>query len=297
MRGLCGLLGLFATLVAAVGVFPQPAAPEPGPSQPSVAFKRPRHDHPLPDAKVARGTRNVLAAWFSDPVTRHRHFVLGAEHEPSSLVVSTADRRILKLTLPSDSVFEDREPLIADVDGDGADEIVVVRSYAKTGAVLAVVAVRAEGLAIVAETPPTGIPFSWLNPAGVADFDGDGRPDIALVRTPHVDGKLEIWTLRAGRLELLLTSDDVSNHVSGSPHQRLSAITDFDGDGIPDLAIPSADRRTLRFLSMKGGKVRELARVFLPGPASEDFRLVAKGTEPAVEVGLSGGRKITVAPR
>ena len=30
-----------------------------------------------------------------------------------------------------------------------------------------------------AETPPTGSPNTWLNPAGIADFDGDGMADIA----------------------------------------------------------------------------------------------------------------------
>jgi hypothetical protein len=34
----------------------------------------------------------------------------------------------VKLTLPEDSAFEDRQPRLADLDGDGRDEIVLVRS-------------------------------------------------------------------------------------------------------------------------------------------------------------------------
>lgn len=265
-------------------------ADRPGP------YRRPKVDKPLPDGLVARGTRNIAAAWFSGPTQRYRHFSFGTEHEADTLVVSTTDRRIFRLQLPGDSVFEDREPRLADVDGDGQDELIVVRSYLKTGAALAVVAVRPEGLAIVAETPPIGAPFKWLNPAGVADFDGDGQPDIALVRLPHLVGELEVWTLKNGTLVRTFTDDDVSNHAVGSRHFRLSAIADFDGDGISDLAIPSFDRRSLRLLAFRDGRVREIDRIALPAVAAENFEIGRQAGRLAIRVGLNGGRSILVTP-
>ncbi len=259
-------------------------------------FRRPKVDRPLPDGLLARGPRNVAAAWFSGPTDRYRHFALGAEHEAEILVVSTADRKIFRLQLPADSVFEDREPRLADVDGDGLDEVIVVRSYLKTGAALAIVAVRADGLSIIAETPPIGAPFKWLNPAGVADFDGDGRPDIALVRMPHLVGELEIWTLDNGKLVRIITENDVSNHAIGSHHFRLSAVADFDGDGISDLAIPSFDRRSLRILSVRDRRVREIDRIALPAIAAENFTVEMSSERPAVRVGLNGGRTLLITP-
>lgn len=258
-------------------------------------FRRPRRDRPLPDAAVARGTRNIAAAWLSDPTDRYRHFVLGSQHEAATLIVSTTDRRLFRLTLPEDSVFEDRNPRIADVDGDGQDEILVVRSYAKKGSALAIAQVQdPEGLVIALETPPIGEPNRWLNPAGVADFDGDGRPEVALVKTPHVGGELQLWRFEDDRKRLVLTTDDVSNHASGSRHQSLSAVADFDGDGTPELAIPSFDRREIRFLSFKGGRVRELHRAGLPARAGEDFRVVDQNGTPAVSVGIGAGRGFIV---
>lgn len=63
----------------------------------------------------------------------------------------------------------------------------------------------------------------------------------------------------------------------------LSAIADFNGDGVADLAVPSLDRRSLRFISFNGG-VRELARKPLPAPAASDFVIEWEGSKPIVAV-------------
>ena len=272
----------------------QMAAPA-GTAEPLVPgrIKRPRHDKPLPDGKLVRGHRTIQAAWFSDPVQRYRHFALGSEHEPASLVVATADHRAMKLTLPDDSVFEDRVPRIVDIDG--VDMVIAVRTYLKKGAALALIAIAGNELRIVAETPPIGAPFKWLNPIGPADFAGDGILQIALVRTPHVDGQLQLWTARNGQMVQTFAVDDVCNHALRSPFMRLHAIADFNGDGVEDLAVPSGDRRRLRFFSFRDGRAREIGQVELPAVAAEDFNVVSQGGRPAVQVGLSAGRKFMAA--
>jgi hypothetical protein len=249
----------------------------------------------LPDLRVARGKGTIAEAWFADPTTRYRHFVLGSRYEAGSLVVRLADGSTRKLTLPESSVFEDRQPRLADVDGDGIDEIVVVRSYLDRGAALAVVALRNDKLEIIAEAPPIGRPQAWLNPAGIADFDGDGRLDIAYVQMPHVLGLLRVWTLRGGKLVEIAQARDFSNHVGGSTHLGMSVVADFDGDGVADLAIPSFDRRSVRVLTFKGG-VREISRHELPAQAADDFSLGSEKGRPSVIVGLAGGRRFRVTP-
>jgi hypothetical protein len=89
---------------------------------------------------------------------------------------------------------------------------------------------------------------------------------------------------------------NVSNHAIGSPRLRLSTVADFDGDGVADLAIPSLDRRTLRFLSFRGGTLKEIAAKPLPAPATTDFAQVGSTGKPAVQVGHDGGRTSRISP-
>ena len=262
-----------------------------------LAFKKPkRGEIRLKDAEVVRGTHTIAAAWFSEPSPRYRHMPFGGDQHPTALTVSTKEQRLLKFQLPKDSVFEDRLPRLVDLDGDGQEEIVVVRAYERRGAALAILAIRGNELQIIAETPPIGIPFRWLNPAGFGDFDGDGQIDIALVQTPHLEGELQIWTLREGKLVQIASTGDVSNHVFGSMHQKLSVVADFNGDGRPDIAIPSKDRYALRFLTLLKDELEELGVARLPAAAAEDFSLTVVNAKPSVRVGLAGGRAVVVSP-
>ena len=266
-----------------------PAANEP-------RFIRPKRDNPTRDGSITRSGRNIFAAWFSGTTNRYSHSPFDTDKHPDTLTVSLASNRIVRFTLPPDSVFEDRNPRIADVDGDGQDEIVVVRTYLKKGSAVAVIGVKDGKLAIVAETPAIGAPQHWLNPAGIADFDGDGSPDIAVVVDPDTVGELQIWSMRDGAFERILETSDVSNHAPQSRFQGLSAVADFNGDGIDDLAIASQDRRSLRFFSFAAGKLTDLGAARLQAPVAEDFQVVDVSGNLAVRVGFAGGRTQIVVP-
>ncbi|MEC9367238.1 MAG: VCBS repeat-containing protein, partial [Pseudomonadota bacterium] len=181
----------------------------------------------------------------------------------------------------------------ADLDGDKSEEIVVIRSYLRRGAAMAVAKVTGlHGLEIVAETPPVGQPNRWLNPAGIADFDGDGRPEIAIVVTPHIGGRLEFWEYRDGKLTLERSLTGFSNHAIGSRALEMSVAGDFDSDGVADLLLPSADRRTLRVISLAGGAAAEPLRIDLPSPVVTEILAVRPGRDrrPWLVMGLASGK-------
>jgi FG-GAP-like repeat len=251
-------------------------------------------DGALPDGHIATGTRDIARAWLAEPTDRYDHRILGDVIEAGSLVIETRDGKLQTVRLKDDAVFEDLEPRLADLDGDGHDEIIVVKSYLKRGSSLAVIAERNGRYEIVAETPPIGQPHAWLNPAGIADFDGDGKIDIALVRMPHVLGTLELWTWADKRLRKLAELPDTANHVAGTRAIAMSAAADFDGDGIMDLALPSLDRSRLRMISF-APTAHEIASVALPANAVTNIGLLAATSgPPAIAVGLADGSLVVI---
>lgn len=248
----------------------------------------------LPQSNIAFGQGPIIHAWLSDATDRYRHGVLGDRLEAASLRVRHSGGNLSIVQAGNDAVFEDLQPRLADLDGDGREEIIVVKSYLDRGAALAVIGFNAAGdLAILAETPPIGRPNRWLNPVGAADFDGDGSVEIAYVETPHIGGRLMIWEWRGGGLVREHAEPGFSNHAIGSTELGLSAVADIDGDGLMDLAVPGRYRDRIRVISLAGGAFRELADVALGGEVATAIAPVGD----ALVFGLQDGRLIALAFR
>jgi hypothetical protein len=213
----------------------------------------------LPMSRLAVGTRDIARAWLADATGRYPHGVLGDRLEAATLRVTDADGRRHAVRLPEEAVFEDLRPRIAAIAG--RDTLFVVRSTRSAGAALAAYRLDAAGLQEIATTPAIGSPNRWLNPIGIADFDGDGQPEVALVWHPHIGGVLKIYSFVSGRFAELASRAGFSNHDLGSTELGLHAIGDFDGDGVSDLAVRGADRTTLVLMSFVGRDLRVMATV------------------------------------
>lgn len=214
----------------------------------------------LPDGEITRGANDIARAWLTNPTDRYAHGVLGDAIEAGGLTLERRDGRQFHYLLDSGSVFEDRRVRLVDLDGNGRDEAVVVQSYLGEGAALSVFALGTKGVSVVSEVPAIGRSNRWLNPVGAADFDGDGAMELAHVETPHIGGELRLYEFRDGNLEFDVSASGFSNHAIGSQEQDQSAVVDWNGDGIDDIALPDARRRALRIVTFAGGKFQELAR-------------------------------------
>jgi len=243
----------------------------------------------IADLRIAQGQNDIAEAWLIAPVTRYKHFVQGSNYEPGGVRLKMADGRVLTLMLDAAYVFEDRQPRLADLDGDGKDEIILVLTALDQGASLAAYAVEGDAITLKAKTPFVGQPYRWLNPAGIADFDGDGQLDVALVAMPHLVKRLEFWTLGPKGFQKIGAVDDVSNHNNGSPFTGMAAVADIDHDGIADLAIPDGSRRFIRVISFAKGKVRDIARLPLPFAANGTFSLRQQAEGYVLTVPMTGG--------
>ncbi|MFN3658087.1 MAG: FG-GAP repeat domain-containing protein [Pseudolabrys sp.] len=251
-------------------------------------------DGALADGRVVTGTRDIARAWLSEPTNRYDHGVLGDKTEAGSLTIETRDGMTHLVKLKNDAVFEDLSPRLADLDGNGNDEVVLVKSYVARGSALAVIGLVKGRYDVIAETPPIGAPHRWLNPAGIADFDGDGKKDVAIVRMPHAVGQLELWSYADKNLRKTAEMPDATNHMAGSRAIGMSAAGDFDGDGVADLALPSFDRTRLRLIGFVPG-AHEIASVALPAKAATDMAPAGKAGR-ALALGLEDGSLVVVRP-
>jgi hypothetical protein len=159
---------------------------------------------------------DIISAKFSDPTTRYNHGILGDAIEYGSLHISVTDKvtgtnTTVTIELPWDHVFEDIKPRLADIDGDGDFEVIVIETDVSKGAALAVY----DAFGKLAETPHIGQSHRWLAPVGIADFNGDGDIDIAYIDRPHLAKRLRVWSYRNGKLVKTARAKNLTNHKIG----------------------------------------------------------------------------------
>lgn len=164
-------------------------------------------------AVTSAAQAQIVAARYDDPTTRYDHGVLGDAVEYGALVLKVKKGPARRIVLPQSRVFEDIAPRLADVDGDGAPEVITVESDLQAGARLAIY----DEAGLVAATPFIGRRHRWLAPVGAADLDGDGAVEIAYVDRPHLAKTLRVWRFSNGRLTKIATREGLTNHRVGDP--------------------------------------------------------------------------------
>lgn len=185
------------------------------------------------NAQTTEARLGDYTARFEGPTDRYGHAIMGNLPEWSRLCLE-GDGAGACVTLPETSVFEDIAPRLADMDGDGVPEAVVVESNFQGGAALAVYRLEADGLSRTA-TPPIGLRNRWLSPVGIADFDQDGTMDVAYVETPHLGKLLKIYSWRDEALVLIAKASGLSNHRIGE--ETITSGIRSCGKG-PEIVLP-----------------------------------------------------------
>ncbi|MEY1556087.1 FG-GAP repeat domain-containing protein [Yoonia sp. R2331] len=171
----------------------------------------------------------ILSAEFTAPTTRYAHGILGDAVEWGTLRIEVGatvgqegslfnGKRSLtyEINLPEDRVFEDLEPRLWDITGDGAPEVVVILSHVDLGAALVVMGLNADNRPVeIAATPHIGRTNRWLAPFAAADLDGDGDIEIAYIDRPHLAKTLRIWRYADGDFREIANIEGLTNHKIG----------------------------------------------------------------------------------
>ena len=167
-------------------------------------------------AAASEATLEGWTARFDQPTDRYGHAIMGDLPEWGRLCLTDRAGSGVCVTLPERRVFEDMAPRLADLNGDGTPEVVVVESDRNEGAALVVYRLDSPELTRIA-TPPIGRAFRWLAPAAIGDLNGDGNVEIAYVDRPHLAKTLRVWSFRGDKLVFLASQKGLTNHRIGEP--------------------------------------------------------------------------------
>lgn len=216
-RGAIAALCLWGAAPVAIACSPQhPSKGVPGRAAEMVFSNRAglgRHETWAP-----RDAELVMHAAYAGLTDEYGHGILGPLRDTKALTIHIYARGSDRITcpaeavLPAGEVFEDIAPRLADLDGDGMPEVIVVHSTTSQGARLAIYDRRAR---VIAATPHIGRRNRWLAPIGAADLDGDGMIEIAYIDRPHLAKTLRVWRFQNGRLIDLAQAGGLTNHKIG----------------------------------------------------------------------------------
>lgn len=218
---------------------------------------------------VGPAVAEVASATYADPTTRYAHAVLGDDIEYGSLVMGLVDGRRIRVNLPESRVFEDIAPRLADLDGDGAPEVITIESSVTKGARLAIYGETG----FIAATPFIGRSNRWLAPIGAADLDGDGAMEVAYIDRPHLARVLRVWRFEEGALQHVADLQGLTNHRIGQDYIS-GGIRNCSGDA--EMITANADWSRIMATRLVDGRL--IARDIGPfqGRKSLDAALACK---------------------
>jgi len=129
---------------------------------------------------------------------------------------------------------------IADLNGDGRPDLAVVNLTASSSTVAVLLGIGDGSFQPPVEYPMTGRPIQ----VSVADFNGDGKPDLAVLR-----GTSFSVTFLLGDGKGSFQSADVADGFLVPTYPSSMTVADFNGDGKPDIAIISSSLTGLGILT------------------------------------------------
>ena len=195
----------------------------------------------LPDSRVVQiSPEKVLV--LAEPSNRYPHSALGDNLEATSAVVVTVGVNEVETVYRSeDNVIESVAPLLADVDGDGIDDVVLTISNDKEARVVVVSTTSG----VVAASDPVDRLLGWRQLVAVGPLGPNGETEIAEVLYPDADGSVRFLKHSGAGREVAAARQGYRSHEFGTRNLEQAVAADADRDGHLEVIVPTQDRQNI----------------------------------------------------
>lgn len=197
------------------------------------------------DARIVVSDGGRIAVYANATNQRYVHGIMGDDIEGSSLVVlRIIDDKleiIQQIDLEGDAVYEGLSPMWADVNEDGVQDLITTVSDSRVGS-----RIRAylfmENATITVEGQAIGQPNRWQHQLAWGAFGANGEMQLVDVLTPHGESMVRFYEFTGTELTIIAEIGGYTSHTIGSRNLDMAIAGDFDGDGQPEIVLPSQDR-------------------------------------------------------
>jgi hypothetical protein len=224
----------------------------------------------LPDARIVSNGADRLMV-LSRPSDKYPHTIMGDAFEATGItIIDTLEKPFVieEIIIKPDDVIEGLAPIWVDMNGDGHREIVVTQSNAIEGSRIVV---YSEDGSVLAQGAPVGQGFRWIHQVAVGQFIESGSLEIATVRTPHIGGVVEIYSLEGDQLVVVDSLSGYSSHRIGSRNLDGALAGDFNGDDVIELVVPDQTQTNLHGIQFSEDGLTSIWNVPLGGRLSTNL--------------------------
>jgi hypothetical protein len=229
------------------------------------------------DAKIVVSDDGRIAVYADASNQRYVHGIMGDDLEGSALVVlrvnNDAFETVARVDLSGDAIYEGLSPLWADVDEDGTQDLVTTVSDSQVGSRIRVYLFTDEGIREV-NGQAIGQPSRWQHQLTWGAFGPNGEMELVEVLTPHIGGVVRFYQFIGDTLQVVATQGGYTSHVIGSRNLDMAVAGDFNGDGQPEIVMPSQNLTSIAGIQHSADGARVVWELPLDGQLSSNLAAI-----------------------
>lgn len=252
-------------------------------SSSSDSFASTPHSFPeqTPGTNIGTASNGILVVLTGNS-SEYPHGILGDTVESKGFSIYRGETLLHTYTLPAGSVFETLRPLIADIVPEHpGEELILTTSDREKGAKIQVFSLEGE---LLGESQAIGKAFRWLHILAAAPFYPAAGIQLAIVKTPHIGGILELYAWEKHGLQKTLSFPGVSTHKIGSDNLNMAIAAFIDTKPGAELLLPTQNFQNLLLITFHTGKPEVLQTIPLQGSLQTNI-FSLRGGDPSIWVG------------